>query len=310
MENIDSETISFIAADWGTTNLRIWAIDVNGDVICKRTSDQGMSMVEPDGFESILVKLTEDLLSNNWVMPVVICGMVGSKNGWMEAPYESVPSNVSKPKRIVSPKTKDPRISVKILPGLKQRFPEDVMRGEETQISGFLRNNPNFSGCLCLPGTHTKWVAVEKGLVERFQTSITGEMYNILSRYSILQLTLDMKSWDQQEFLDSVQEITKSPDLLLSMLFRIRAKSLLIATVASPTTAVLSGLLIGYDVLSAKYFWQNRPIYVLGEEKLANLYADAFSFQKIDATVFNVDQATVLGLISAKKIAFELNTYS
>ena len=82
-------------------------------------------------------------------------------------------------------------MSVKILPGLKQKQPEDVMRGEETQIAGFLKSNPNFSGCLCLPGTHTKWVVVDNGCVEYFRTSITGEMFNIVRQHSILRLTLD-----------------------------------------------------------------------------------------------------------------------
>ena len=304
MENSCKSKISFIAADWGTTNLRVWAIDANGELLCKRTSDQGMSVLKPDEFEPIMVGLIDDLLSESMVMPIIVCGMAGSKSGWIEAPYDSVPSNVSENRGIVSPKTEDSRISVKILPGLKQEQPEDVMRGEETQIAGFLKSNPNFSGCLCLPGTHTKWVVIDNGCIEYFRTSITGEMFNILRQHSILRLTLDASIWNAKDFSDSVVEIMKGPELLLSLLFRLRSKSLVFEGICSSTEAALSGLLIGNDVVSAKSYWGGRTVYILGEDKLANLYSQALSIQNIDAQIFNVEEATVLGLRAAHKTVF------
>ena len=304
MENTSKSKVSFIAADWGTTNLRVWAIDANGELMCKRISDQGMSVLKQDEFEPIIVGLIDDLLSESMVMPIIVCGMAGSKSGWIEAPYESVPSNVSEYRGIVSPQTEDSRISVKILPGLKQKQPEDVMRGEETQIAGFLKSNPNFSGCLCLPGTHTKWVVVDNGCVEYFRTSITGEMFNIVRQNSILRLTLDTSVWNAKDFSDSVVEIMKGPELLLSLLFRLRAKSLVFEGICSSTEAALSGLLIGNDVVSAKSYWEDRTVYILGEDNLASLYSQALSLQNIEAQVFNVEEATLLGLRAAHKKVF------
>ena len=272
--------------------------------MCKRISDQGMSVLKQDEFEPIIVRLIDDLLSESMVVPIIVCGMAGSKSGWIEAPYESVPSNVSEYRGIVSPQTEDSRISVKILPGLKQKQPEDVMRGEETQIAGFLKSNPNFSGCLCLPGTHTKWVVVDNGCVEYFRTSITGEMFNIVRQHSILRLTLDTSVWNAKDFSDSVVEIMKGPELLLSLLFRLRAKSLVFEGICSSTEAALSGLLIGNDVVSAKSYWEDRTVYILGEDKLASLYSQALSLQNIEAQVFNVEEATLLGLRAAHKKVF------
>jgi len=304
MNNVSKRAACFIAADWGTTNLRVWAIDSNDELICKRTSDQGMGVLKQDEFESVLVGLVEDLLPENAVLPIVVCGMAGSKTGWLEAKYQSVPSRVSEYSGVVTPTTEDPRISVKILPGLKQNLPEDVMRGEETQIAGFLQSHPDFSGCLCLPGTHTKWVAVENGSVESFRTSITGEMFNIVRKHSILRLSFKSSDWSENEFTDSVLDIMKEPGLLLSLLFRIRAKSLVVEGVATPTEASLSGLLIGNDVITAKDYWQDKSVYILGEDKLANLYSLAFSLQNIEANIFNVEKATLLGLIAAQKKIF------
>lgn len=302
MYNEKNRVINFIAVDWGTSNLRLWAIDHNDEVVCKRTSDQGMSVLSADEFETVLVGLIEDLLSNNEIMPIIVCGMAGSKSGWMEAPYESVPVSLSEHKGIVSPKTKDHRISVKILPGLKQNQPEDVMRGEETQIAGFLKCYPDYSGCLCLPGTHTKWVLIEKGSVTSFQTSMAGELFNILNHHSILRLTLDSSKWDEQEFINSAQRIMVEPALLLPMLFRIRARTLVLEKISTPTEAVLSGLLIGSDVSSSKAYWENKSVFILGEDKLAKLYAHTLLTQNIDVRIFNVEKASLNGLISAYKI--------
>lgn len=77
----------------------------------------------------------------------------------------------------------DPRLDVLILPGIKQLTPPDVMRGEETQIAGFLADNQNYTGTLCLPGTHTKWVALKDGRIERFRTFMTGETFALLSKH-------------------------------------------------------------------------------------------------------------------------------
>jgi len=91
---------------------------------------------------------------------------------------------------------------------------------------------------------------------------------------------------------------------LLSLLFRLRAKSLVFEGICSSTEAALSGLLIGNDVVSAKSYWEDRTVYILGEDKLASLYSQALSLQNIEAQVFNVEEATLLGLRAAHKKVF------
>ena len=148
----------WIAIDWGTTNLRAWAMGAGG-VLAEASSDEGMGRLTRDGFEPALLRLIGPWLSGP-AMPVLACGMVGSRQGWVEAPYRAVPCPPLARGALVAVPTEDPRIAVQIAPGLKQAKPADVMRGEETQIAGALMLYPGFDGAICLPGTHSKWTQI------------------------------------------------------------------------------------------------------------------------------------------------------
>ena len=168
----------WIAVDWGTSRLRAWAMR-DGVPVADAASDKGMGVLDRTGFEAALRELIEPWLGSD-VMMVVACGMVGSRQGWAEAAYAAVPCAPSSG-RATRANTRDPRLSVHILPGLKQNDPADVMRGEETQIAGHLARAPGFDGVICLPGTHTKWAQISAGEVVSFRTFMTGEMFALLS---------------------------------------------------------------------------------------------------------------------------------
>ena len=150
------EHTSWVAVDWGTTNLRVWFMDETNSVLDQVSTEQGMGALSRDAFEPALIAALALVLSDTRVLPVVCCGMVGSRQGWVEAPYAAAPVSLLNTQNVVTVPTTDPRIRAFILSGIKQMTPPDVMRGEETQIAGVLRAYPDFSGCICLPGTHTK----------------------------------------------------------------------------------------------------------------------------------------------------------
>ena len=173
---MSSETsyADWIAVDWGTSNLRAWAM--RGDTpVADAGSDRGMGTLEPSAFEGALLEIIEPWLGAGR-MSVVACGMVGARQGWAEAAYATVPCRpVSL--NVVRPAVADARLDVAILPGLCQTSPADVMRGEETQIAGYLAEVPDFDGVLCMPGTHTKWVQISASEVVSFRTYMTGELF-------------------------------------------------------------------------------------------------------------------------------------
>ena len=118
--------------------MRVWVIDADGSVLERLTSDRGMGTLAPEDFEGALLALIDGHLPEGQVTPVICCGMVGARQGWAEAPYVAVPCAPGATERAIRAPSTDPRLSVHIWPGLGQDRPADVMRGEETQIAGFL----------------------------------------------------------------------------------------------------------------------------------------------------------------------------
>ena len=113
--------------------------------------------------------------------------MAGSRQGWQAVPYQNVPLAFPQQIALTQVKTKYFDLKVYLLAGLSQSNPADVMRGEETQIAGFLLDNPNYNGTLILPGTHSKWVTLQDRQVTAFSTCMTGELSNLLSTQSLLR---------------------------------------------------------------------------------------------------------------------------
>jgi 2-dehydro-3-deoxygalactonokinase len=295
----------WIAVDWGTTRLRVWAM--RGDQpVDKRSSDQGMGKLAPDQFEPALLDLVADWLppAGEKPMPVIACGMVGARTGWVEAEYRQVPCTPLDPHRATRPPVKDPRLSVHILPGLCQIDPPDVMRGEETQIAGFLAAHPDFHGTLCLPGTHCKWVGIRAGEVTGFHTFMTGELYALLSGQSVLRLTVGDARPEAAAFDAAVAQALAAPETVALHLFPLRAAALLQGLTPAEGAGRLSGLLIGAEIAAARALWSGRHVAVIGAPELSQLYVRGLTMAGGDA--YEQDGAAlVLAGLSAAATALE-----
>jgi 2-dehydro-3-deoxygalactonokinase len=286
----------WIAVDWGTSNLRAWAMAVDGQVLAEATSDEGMGKLVRDGFEPALLRLIAPWLERR--PPVVACGMVGSRQGWCEAPYRTVPCTPLDRTAKVSAPTTDPRLRVTIAPGLKQVSPADVMRGEETQIAGALRLMPGYDGVLSLPGTHTKWVHVSAGEVVSFQTFMTGEMFALLSETSVLRHGMQGGGWDDAAFDKAVSDALSKPEKLGARLFSLRAEGLIAGLPSGAARARLSGLLIGTELAAARPYWLGQRVTLIGAEKLSAAYARALAAQGLEVRRLSGTECTLAGLAS------------
>ncbi|WP_298260132.1 2-dehydro-3-deoxygalactonokinase [uncultured Litoreibacter sp.] len=289
----------WIAVDWGTSNLRVWAMTAEGDVLAENGSDQGMSSVAPGEFEVTLLSHIAPWLGNDHT-PVIACGMVGARQGWDEAPYRAVPTTPLGDIHVVP--CKDSRISMHILPGLKQEKSADVMRGEETQIAGFLSENPGYDGILCLPGTHTKWAHISAGEVVSFQTFMTGEMFDLLSRESVLRHSIgEGGGLDHEAFLGAVSDTISRPEAVATQLFKVRAVDLLFGADQAVSRARLSGILLGLELSAARPYWLGQSVSLIGASALNALYAKALSAQGVSPSMHDVASTTLQGLSAAYK---------
>ncbi|NKX45497.1 2-dehydro-3-deoxygalactonokinase [Roseicyclus persicicus] len=285
----------WIAVDWGTTHLRAWAMGPDGTVRASAQSEDGMGRLARDGFEPALLDLIQDWLGAG-PTPILACGMVGAKQGWQEAPYVRVPAKPAElaPMRATAPR--DPRLRLSIVPGLSQAAPPDVMRGEETQVAGFLAREPGFDGVLCLPGTHTKWVQLSAGEVVSFQTCMTGELFDLLSHHSVLRHSVDAPALDPAAFLEALADTLSRPERLAQRLFAVRADATLNGTGATVSRARLSGTLIGAELAATRPYWLGQQVAVAAAPALADLYARALQAQGVPARSLDAGPLTLAGL--------------
>ena len=291
----------WIAVDWGTTNLRAWAMRGKAPV-AEAVSDRGMGTLDRAGFEPALLDLIEPWLGQSRML-VVACGMVGSRQGWVEAPYAAVPARPLGAD-MARAAVNDPRLDVRVIPGLKQPAPADVIRGEETQIAGYLAAHPGFDGVLCLPGTHSKWAQISAGEVVSFRTFMTGELFSLLSKHSVLRLTVS-EGWDEAAFAEAVAEAMSRPEALAARLFTLRAESLIAGLDGKAAFSRLSGLLIGAELAAARPYWLGQSVALIGTERLTDAYAAALSAQGLDPVQVDATDATLAGLAAARTLILE-----
>jgi len=288
----------WIAVDWGTSNLRAWAMGSEG-VLDHATSPEGMGKLARAEFEPALLRLIAAWLVAGQ-MPVIACGMVGSRQGWHEAPYRTTPCTPVAAGTLVMVPTKDRRLQMMIAPGLKQITPADVMRGEETQIAGALAVLPGFDGVICLPGTHSKWVHISAGEVVSFQTFLTGEMFALLSEHSVLRHGMADGGWQDDAFDQGVADALSHPEKIAARLFTLRAEGLIAGLSSGFARARLSGLLIGIELAAAKPYWLGRPVVLVGTPALSLNYARALAAQGLIADQLDATACTLSGLATAR----------
>lgn len=286
----------WIAVDWGTSHLRAYAVK-GGQVIANAQSAQGMGALQPGQFETALLDLVADWLPAGQVTQVIACGMVGSRQGWVEAPYRTVPCTPLGPSLVTAP-TRDKRLAVQVVPGLKQASPPDVMRGEETQIAGFVAQNPGWDGVLCLPGTHSKWAHLSAGEVVSFQTFLTGELFALLGSHSVLRHSLS--GWDDAGFDEGFAQGFERPERLSARLFSLRAEGLVQGLDPARARARLSGLLIGAELAGAKPYWLGQRVGLVGDSALVALYGRALDSLSVPFIRLDALQATLAGLYAAR----------
>ncbi|MDA7429419.1 2-dehydro-3-deoxygalactonokinase [Primorskyibacter aestuariivivens] len=290
---------AWIAVDWGTSKLRAWVMGTDGREIAALSSDQGMGQLAPEVFEPTLVELLAPYLSADKRAPVIACGMVGARQGWAEAPYAAVPCAPPGLSEAVRPSTSDSSLAVHILPGVKQADPPDVMRGEETQIAGFLAQQPDFDGILCLPGTHTKWVQISAGEIVSFRTVMTGELFALLSQKSVLRHSVSGEGWDDSAFEAAINDAMTSPQHLTARLFALRAGALLDGLSPDTARARLSGYLLGLELAGTRPYWLGQQVAIIGAGGLAQRYEAALTIVGAMVQVTDGAGLTLAGLTRA-----------
>lgn len=298
LPNPDAPPARFVAIDWGTSSFRAWLMAADGTPLAESRSSDGMLYSISAGFGNVLHQHLARLGAPAG-LPVVICGMAGARQGWVEAPYLRTPT---RPDDLHSGAVRvDAPGDIRILPGIAHANAAcpDVMRGEETQLLGAMP--ADYSGLVCIPGTHSKWISVEAGRIEAFSTYMTGELFSVLSEHSILAHAIEPGqpvSPADPAFRIGLDAGMKEG--LESQLFRLRAAQLLGYEQRAEGSARLSGLLIGSELAAAiRRYGVDASMLLLAAGPLGQLYEVALSGAGFDVTTMDAEMAAQAGLASA-----------
>ncbi|MFK0165765.1 2-dehydro-3-deoxygalactonokinase [Rhizobium sp. NPDC090279] len=294
---------AYVAVDWGTSSFRLWLIGEDGSILAERRSGEGMTTAAQTGFARVL-QAHLDAVSAPDAIPVIVCGMAGARQGWVEAGYIDTPTSLA---AILTGAVAIPGQSrdVRILPGLAQRSQEvpDVMRGEETQLLGAIAADARGEQLVCMPGTHSKWVRVLDGRVTGFSTFMTGELFDVITKHSILSHAVagaaDLPA-DTKAFEAALKATFDRPALATNLLFTARSGQLLNGLTSAGAQALISGTLIGAEIAGGlASSGQNAAITLVASGRLQALYEDAFRTLSLTYKTIDADAAVRRGLSAA-----------
>jgi 2-dehydro-3-deoxygalactonokinase len=295
---------ALIAIDWGTTSARAYRHDASGRVVGERSAPLGIQHIRGGAFASALATLLGDWAGET--APRVACGMIGSRQGWIDVPYRDCPAALD---ALAMALAHTPDRALAIVPGVTcvdAAGVPDVMRGEETQILGAVTDrNGHVSGrdLVVLPGTHCKWALVTDGRIDAFATFLTGEAYAVLKEHSILGRM--MASGNEPAAIDSAAYergvrrglAAAGPGAsLLHDLFGTRTLALFGELPPPAAADYLSGLLIGSEIREGRAWAAQQGVdagraTLVGTPALTERYAMAFGVAGMRAFIGPADAA-------------------
>ncbi len=302
-----SDHLEFISCDWGTSTFRLrWVFDAGRVVVREIRESSGVRALYEQAqstgalaqaergaiFEAYLRQQLEKLVEGQGrfaePVPLVVSGMASSTVGWRELPYAALPfqlngSGLSHAEiKWAGP---DWISNTHLISGAAHSA--DIMRGEEIEVVGIMASEEmsaaREASLLVLPGTHSKHIHVRGGAVVDFQTYMTGELFDVLGRHSLLRASVQVDSTggaspsvelpggDRTAFEEGVRHARQCG--LAGGLFRVRTRSVLDRSAVGENTRFFSGLVIGSELIPLQSV--TCPIFIAATGALANLYSIA-----------------------------------
>jgi 2-dehydro-3-deoxygalactonokinase len=278
-----------IAIDWGTSNFRAFRLNDLGEIVERRLFPSGVLRVEEGRFAETLFAQVGDWITAG-ESRILLCGMVGSRQGWAEAKYLSCPVGIDDLASAVIRLPFD-GAEVLLIPGVVGEDPDgvpEVMRGEETEAMGML-DSCRGEGIVCLPGTHSKWIHLKDRAIVSFVTCMTGEVFAALRKCTILaRIMTSDQTVDRTAFLRGVARSADDGGLL-HHLFSVRTLALMDQLKEEASASYLSGLLIGHEVRAAMK--PGTHIHLVGAAQLCLLYSEAIAACGGSSTLEDQDAA-------------------
>jgi len=275
---VTSSAPAAICVDWGTSSFRAYLMDSNGEIIARRESPRGILTVAAGDHEAVLAAAVGDWRTGAGAPTILMAGMIGARQGWVEAPYARCPAGLREIAAAMVTVETARLGGIGLVPGVRGSAPggaPDVMRGEEAQILGAIALTDRADGVFVLPGTHSKWARVVAGRIASFTTYMTGEAFAALKQHTILGRLMEGEAEDRAGFEAGVRAAAalERPGDLLHAIFMTRTLGLFDQLAPRQLSDYLSGLLIGAELVSGAV--GVRSAVVIGSPALTARYCAA-----------------------------------
>jgi 2-dehydro-3-deoxygalactonokinase len=285
-------TPAFIGLDWGTSSLRAYLASRDGDVLDMREDGSGI-LASAGRFEETYLAHVEDWPED---LPAIAAGMIGSRQGWIEAPYCPCPAGLAEISQSIKLHTTRGGRRIAFVPGLScldDLGVPDVLRGEETQVFGAYRDGDEV---YLLPGTHSKWLWTSQGRITRFSTFMSGEVFAALKGHTILGRLMVEEGDEPEAFAGGVNRGHQAPELFLHTIFGTRTLGLFETLAPGALSSYLSGVVIGAEIGAAtRHFKERDGLTILASPGLTARYQAACEMCNVKAKA-GPDAAALKGL--------------
>ncbi|MFC1236438.1 2-dehydro-3-deoxygalactonokinase [Vibrio sp. F74] len=295
---LSKKDIDFLIVDWGTTNFRAFAINHENNVHAQIELPMGLKQVIDGEFAKELEQALEPWISGYQELPIYMAGMVGSLNGWVNVPYVSTPTSVSKLADKTYRFTLPWGATAYIVPGISHNTENDefdVMRGEEVQVFGLINKVNNSSFSAVFPGTHSKHVIVRGDELVQFDSYMTGELFSVIREHTIIGRDLPQQNLSHSAFVKGV--LSGQNGGATSQIFKARTGKLFTQIEESEVDDFLSGILIGSELKEL----DSESTYLVGNEKLCSRYQLACDTTHKASEFYSGDACFIDGMLLIKQ---------
>ena len=272
-----------LSCDWGTSSFRLRLINLaHNSILAETTDGKGIAAVynewlqsghpensRIDFYKDILLSKIKNLVDYSLEeVPIIISGMASSSIGIIELSYGDVPFPISVDNLYVVKIPPDTKFTHEILLVSGLKTSDDVMRGEETMLTGCEINDDN-EQLIIFPGTHSKHAIVTNKTLVDFKTYMTGEVFELLASKSILSKSVTKNEHDQNNVFErGVKEGASGNSL--NTIFHVRTGHLFKTLTAEENYHYLSGLLIGCELKEVSL--RNVKIHLVCSQALSGHY--------------------------------------
>lgn len=287
-----------VTIDAGTSNLRIRIVE-GKNIIFEKKENYGVK-IGKEKFKNELYKLLKECIKENKIEKeeiecIIASGMITSALGLMEIEHLYVPVSLEKFSKSMV-KVKFFEFEIYLITGIKvekEYFKEehlksiDVIRGEEVEVFGILEEiKVDEATLVILPGSHNKFIEVSDGNIVDLLTTMSGEIYDVMTKYTILKTSVDEKFADkiEKKYLELGNKIGKKYGINQGS-FMLRGLDLSEKLTINEKSNYLLGLVLSEDITSLEkngYLKKYKKLIIAGGNIIAKGLFELLSEMKLD----------------------------